>query len=137
MFKGKHKQELQQIHDVSCGDNNISLYKRLQMEGYWPKMAKEADDFQRSYTRCQESLDVGEYLFTQEGRDWLPPYLDFVQHLLLPSYHFDAMKFKRKFFVEEDSLFKRSFNQALLRCIMGDEVAKVFKKINAGDFGEH
>lgn len=35
------------LHDLSCGNNGISLYRRLVKQGYhWPKMAKEVAKLQ-------------------------------------------------------------------------------------------
>lgn len=42
-----------------------------------------------------------------------------------------------RFFIEEDLLFRRGFNQAPFRCIVVDEVAKVLRDFHAGDCGEH
>lgn len=63
MSKVEGKATLQRVHDLSCGDNDISLYRHLYRQGYyWPKMFKEATELQRSCTKCRESLDVGEPL---------------------------------------------------------------------------
>lgn len=50
-----------------------------------------------------------------------------------------AMKIKRKsqsFFVEEGQLFQK-VNQGPLRCLTGDKVIRVLKKVHVGVCGEH
>lgn len=95
--EGEAKQELKSVNDLSCGNNGISFYRRLQRQGYyWPSMAKDTANIQRSCSKCQQSLDVDESLFIQEAIDWRQLYLDFFQHRLLPSNQSDAIKIRRK-----------------------------------------
>lgn len=43
--KAEAKEELKHVRNLSCGDNDVRLYRRLQRQGYyWPEMAKEAND---------------------------------------------------------------------------------------------
>lgn len=45
------KEELKRFNELSCDDNEISLYKRLQRQGYyWTEMAKEAANIQKDCT---------------------------------------------------------------------------------------
>lgn len=68
MFEGEAKEELKRVHDLSCGDNNIFLSRRLQRQSYyWSGMAKDATNIQRSCSKCQEALDADEYLFFEEA----------------------------------------------------------------------
>lgn len=39
-------------------------------------------------------------------------------------------------FFEEGLLFMRGFNQALPRCIVGDEVTRVLKEVHSGYYAE-
>lgn len=88
------KVELERIHESTCADNDISLYRRIQRQGYfWPSMAKDAARVQRNCPKCQESVDISEALFIQEAGDWRQPYLDYLQHrfslliaLVLPKF---------------------------------------------------
>lgn len=44
----KATEELKHVHVLSCGDNDINLYKRLQRQGYyWLKMSKDSTDLQK------------------------------------------------------------------------------------------
>lgn len=57
--KNGAKEELERIHNLSCGDNNISLYRLLRRQGYYsPNMGKDAANTQKDCTKCQESIDV-------------------------------------------------------------------------------
>lgn len=74
--------------------------------------------------------------FVQEARGWRQPYLDFLQHRLLPSNHTDVMKIVKVLYRRRSLILKR-FNQAPLRCIAGDEVVKVLKEVHSKDCDEH
>lgn len=79
MSKGEAKEELQRTDNLSCGDNDISVYRYLRRQGYhWLKMATKAADLQNDYVRCQESLDIGESLLIKEAEDLRQPCLDFL-----------------------------------------------------------
>lgn len=82
---------------------------------------------------------MDESLFFQEAGDWRHLYLDFLQHCLLPPKRSDTMKIKTKssrFFLEGGLVFRRSFNQASSRCIVGDEITNALQKVYAGECGE-
>lgn len=67
----KAKMELQRVHKLSCGDKDVSLYRRLQRQRhYWPKMAKAVAKQQSVCPQCQEPLDTRESLFMQSVGDW-------------------------------------------------------------------
>lgn len=75
------------------------------------------------------------YLFIQEASDWRKPYLNSLLHKVQPLNCFDAITFKRKsqrFFAEEGQPFRRSFNQAPLRCLAGDKITKLLKEVHGG-----
>lgn len=84
------------------------------MQGYyWLEMAQDASEIQKACLQCQKPLDV----------DWTKLYLNFLLHEVLPSNHYKATKIKKKderFFVEEDQLLQKGFNQAPLRCLARD-----------------
>lgn len=47
IFVGRANEELQRVHELSYRINDISLYKRLQSQGYyWPEVAKEVVELQ-------------------------------------------------------------------------------------------
>ncbi|XP_028062982.1 uncharacterized protein LOC114266295 [Camellia sinensis] len=44
---------LQQIHEKFCGDGDISLYRRIQRQGYyWPEMEKDSNQLQKECPKC-------------------------------------------------------------------------------------
>lgn len=68
MSKVDVKEELQCVHDLSSGDNDIKLYRRLQKQGhYWAQMFKEATDLQKSCAKCQEFLHIGNRCSSKRG----------------------------------------------------------------------
>lgn len=139
--KTEAKTKLERVQDLCCGDNDISLYRRLQRRGYyWPNMKQHTADLQGKCMKCQEFLDVNESLFIEEAGDWKQPYLDFLQHKLLPSNRNDAIKVQMistRFFVEDGLLFRKCLSQATLRCITGDEIVNFLGEVHFGDCGEH
>lgn len=42
-----------------------------------------------------------------------------------------------KIFVEDGILFRKGFNQALLKCIVADEIGNVLREVHSEDYGEH
>lgn len=55
------KEELKCIPDISCGDNDIRLYRRLRGRGYYqPELCKDVTALQKNFAKCVESFDVGE-----------------------------------------------------------------------------
>lgn len=105
--KAEAKNELQRIHNLSCGDNDIRLYRLLKIQGYcWPEIAKEAVDIQKGCSRRQESLDLGESMFVSEVGDWKQLCLDFLQHRVLPPRYSNLWRFRESC---RDSCEKWSF----------------------------
>lgn len=101
------KEELQRVHELSSGNNDVSLYKCLQrQEYYWPKVAKEAAKLHSVYPRCQEPLDTKESLFIQSAGDWREPYLD----ISYTGYYYTIALKSSRFFLEEGHLSRRGFN---------------------------
>lgn len=103
-------------------------------------MAKDVADVQQSCPRCQEAVDVNEALFVQEVGDWRQPYLDYLQYRLLPSNCTNVAMIRKKssrFFVDKGVLLGTGFNQAPLRCIVGEEITTVLREIHSGECDEH
>lgn len=90
------KVKLERIHDSTCADNHISLYKRNNRKALFAKHGQYAASVQQNCPKCQEMIDVTEALFIQEVGDWRQPYLDYLQHRLLLSNHTDAAKIQKK-----------------------------------------
>lgn len=85
-------------------------------------------------------VDVNETLFIQEAGNWRQPYLDYLQHQLLPPNRTDVAKIKTKssgFFVEEGTLFRKGLNQAPLRCIGAEEINTIIREVHSGECGEY
>lgn len=69
-------------------------------------------------------------------RDQTKQYLKFLLQLVLPSNRYNAMeimKISSRFFVEEDQLFRRGYNQAPRRCLAGDKV--ILEEVHTGASG--
>lgn len=70
IFEANAQEELKSIQNLSCGNNNITLYMPSRRQDYyWPKMASYASNIQRDCSKYPESLDV-DLLFMQEVQDW-------------------------------------------------------------------
>lgn len=81
-----------------------------------------------------EPLDIEDSLFVQETQDWIKPPSSFLLHMVLPSNCSGALKVKRKsprIFAEEGQLFRRGFNQASLRCLLGGEMKESLNKFKS------
>ena len=74
--KEEAKLRLNQIHEKSCGDGDVSLYRRVQRQGYYrPEMEREAGELQLSCPRCQIIFREDECCFVGEVQDWRQVYI--------------------------------------------------------------
>lgn len=101
-------------------------------------MAKDAADVNSIVQNAKKQSNVNEALFVQEAKDWMQPYLNYLQRWLLPPHCTDAIKIQKKsfrFFVDEGNMFRRGFNQTPLRCLAG-EITSVLREVHLGKYGE-
>ncbi|KAI8567934.1 hypothetical protein RHMOL_Rhmol02G0159700 [Rhododendron molle] len=79
------KIKVQEVHEQSCGTGDISLYRRLQRQGYyWPTMATDAAELQSKCSKCRETPSKAECNFIGVYTDWRKPYIDFLTDGTLP-----------------------------------------------------
>ncbi|KAF7142245.1 hypothetical protein RHSIM_Rhsim05G0166400 [Rhododendron simsii] len=79
------KVKIQEVHERSCGTRDVSLYRRLQRQGYyWPNMATDAAELQNKCPKCRETPSKAECNFIGVYTDWRKPYIDFLTDGTLP-----------------------------------------------------
>lgn len=127
------KIKLQLVHEKSCGTGDVSLYRRLQRQGYyWPAMSKDATEAQSQCMTCQhQQPSKAECNFVETFTDWRQPYMDYLQEGSLPANRADSALVKKRaprFFIHEGSLFRRGFSGRPLRCLNGDEIREVLQR---------
>ncbi|XP_026443575.1 uncharacterized protein LOC113343657 [Papaver somniferum] len=104
---------------------------RLQrLEIYWPSMFAQAAALQDSCADCQAPPQPAE-VCTVEEVDWRQPYIDFIQHGKLPSDRQATLRIQKKgtcFFMHEGVLYRRSYSNAMLRCMSDQEAMEVMTR---------
>ncbi|KAH7838883.1 hypothetical protein Vadar_032240 [Vaccinium darrowii] len=125
------KAKLRQIHDATCGENDISLYQRVQRQGYyWPSMKTDAADMTKSCDGCTLTISGQECCFSEE-QDWRQKYIDFLQEGALPVEKERGRQVKmsaRRFFVKDGSLYRRAQDDVPLKCLSNEEAKDVLYK---------
>ncbi|GMP96894.1 hypothetical protein CsSME_00045332 [Camellia sinensis var. sinensis] len=116
---------LQQIHEKSCGDGDISLYRRIQRQGYyWPEMEKDSNQLQKECPKCQSYIREDESCFEIDTLDWRQVYIDYLKEGTLPESPRDIAHLKRRarrYFLDQDKLYRRSIEGTPLRCLSKEE----------------
>ncbi|XP_015955678.1 uncharacterized protein LOC107480072 [Arachis duranensis] len=77
---------------------------------------------------------------TSLGSSWLDPITDFLEHDKLPTDEKDAAKLRReaaKYAVIQGQLFRKGFNQPLLKCLHPDQTDYVLREVHEGCYGHH
>nr|XP_017221509.1 PREDICTED: uncharacterized protein LOC108198257 [Daucus carota subsp. sativus] len=85
-------------------------------------------------------LDVMEVGDGVKHPTWMTPIWDFIKEGKLPKDKAEArrLRYKAARYVEYDGkLYKRGFNQPLLKCIDGDECTYVLREVHEGICGNH
>ncbi|KAF7150460.1 hypothetical protein RHSIM_Rhsim02G0157700 [Rhododendron simsii] len=81
----KAKVKIQEVHERTCGTRDVSLYRRLQRQGYyWPTMATDAAELQNKCPKCRETPSKAECNFIGVYTDWRRPYIEFLTDGTLP-----------------------------------------------------
>ncbi|KAF7130878.1 hypothetical protein RHSIM_Rhsim10G0096500 [Rhododendron simsii] len=115
------KVKIQEVHERYCGTGDVSLYRRLQRQGYyWPTMATDAAELQNKCPKCRETPSKAECNFIGVYTDWRKPYIDFLTDGTLPPD-------RPKFFIHNEELFRRSFERKPLKCLTGPETLKALE----------
>ncbi|XP_057721199.1 uncharacterized protein LOC130935456 [Arachis stenosperma] len=77
---------------------------------------------------------------TRLGPSWLDPITSFLENGKLPDDEKDAAKLRReaaKYAVIQGQLFKKGFNQPLLKCLHPDQTDYVLREVHEGCCGHH
>lgn len=84
----------------------------------------------------EEVMDVE--LPTEDS--WMTPIYSYLDKGELPSNHDEARKLKyhaAKYVIYDGTLYKRGFNQPLLKCVVGDQCRYILEEIHEGVCGNH
>ncbi|KMT08060.1 hypothetical protein BVRB_6g144140 [Beta vulgaris subsp. vulgaris] len=90
--------------------------------------------------KAAKSIDSKEVLFLSCEGDWMSPIIDYTNSGRLPLDPLDAKYVKTKDkWIElwNGSLYKRSFNRPLLKCISRKDVIEVLKELHEGAYTSH
>ncbi|KAK3006984.1 hypothetical protein RJ639_015833 [Escallonia herrerae] len=91
--------------------------------------------------QTNEVLTTSERLEVQDNLlDWRQPFMEYLQHGRLPDDRAKQVEVRRRsvqFVMWKDTLYKRSLDGMLLRCITKDEVEEVMKEVHYGTCGAH
>ncbi|XP_026416768.1 uncharacterized protein LOC113312228 [Papaver somniferum] len=130
--KREEEKILQELHATTCGQTAaVHLYRKLQRRGvYWPSISAQAAALQDICAYCQAPPQPAE-VCTVDRIDWRQPYMDFIQNGKLSSDRQAALKIQKKtarFFMHEGILYRRSYSNAMLRCLSDEEAAEVMTR---------
>ena len=133
---------MKEVHDKTCGScGEVSLYRRLQREGfYWPSMGKDADRVQTQCGTCQLAADREESYAVFISEDWRSPFVQYLVEGILPQRHSERYKLRRlamRYFLHNTVLFKKGYDDDLLRCLGPEEAREMIKEVHSGECGEH
>lgn len=79
------QEKLREIHKKTCGENDITLYRRVQRQGcYWPTMKNDAATILRACPNCSLHEIEHECNFSSEETDWRQKYIDYLKEGALP-----------------------------------------------------
>ena len=79
-------------------------------------------------------------VFEIEREDWRQPIIDYIEHGKLPNDPRHRTKIRRRtprFVYYKNTLYRRSFDGLLLRCLDDKETAKAFEEAHSGICGAH
>lgn len=102
---------LHQVYELSCGEDDISLHWRLQMEGYcWLESPKMLPDFGRLLAMLGTS-QCGRVVICSRSTRLEETILKLVMHSVALESNWCHERKKTKVLIEEDQLRRRCFNQ--------------------------
>ena len=76
----------------------------------------------------------------EEERDWRQPLIEYIQYDILPTDPKKRVDVKRRalrFTFKNDTLYRKAFDGALLRCLSREEATYVLNEVHAGVCGAH
>ena len=107
---------------------------------YWPNMNKEAVTVQEEYQRCWLSMDKEESYAVFVTEDWRTPFMKYLaQGILLidRTLAHQLRKLVIRYFMQNGILFKKGYNEDLLRYLGPRETKEVVRKVHSNDCGSH
>ncbi|KAK2984212.1 hypothetical protein RJ640_006671 [Escallonia rubra] len=91
--------------------------------------------------QTDEALTTSERVAGQDNQlDWCQPFMEYLQHGRLPDDRAKRVEVRRRsvqFVMWKNTLYKRSMDGMLLKCIAKDEVEEVMKEVHSGTCGAH
>ncbi|XP_026378438.1 uncharacterized protein LOC113272859 [Papaver somniferum] len=93
-------------------------------------MSAQAAALQDSCADFQAPPQPAEFC-TVDRVDWRQPYMDFIQNGKLPSDRKTALRIQKKaarFFMHERIMYRRSYSNAVLRCLSAKKAAEVMNR---------
>lgn len=118
-----HVKRMMPTYKSECRDRNLTGMK-------WSMMFPKFSRLIRNVSNLSMQMN---HQFLQEAGESRKPKLNILLHRLLLSNLSAIIKIKikvQRFFVKESSLFQRGYDQAPLRCLVGDEVTQSLKKFS-------
>ena len=87
---------------------------------------------------CENFNAVSIYVIDVE--DWRHPLIDYIEHNKIPNDLKQRTDIKRRapsFFYYKETLYRRSFDELLLRCLGKEEASKAMEEVHSGVCGAH
>ena len=103
-------------------------------------MGKDADRDQTQCRTCQLAADREESYTMFIREDWRSPFVQYLAEGILPQKHNERYKFRRLatcYFLHNTVLFKKGYDEDLLRCLGPEEAREMIKEVHSGECGEH
>ncbi|MBV8801981.1 MAG: reverse transcriptase-like protein, partial [Gammaproteobacteria bacterium] len=86
-----------------------------------------------------ESVNTVDFSKSQE-EDWRMPFIEYLKHERMPEEKNKAIELKRRiisYTFLQDTLYKRSYDQLLLRCLSSQEANQAMNEVHSGICGAH
>lgn len=116
------EEELHRAHEISCGNDDVNLYRQLQKKlYYWPKMAKDASEIQKGCLQYK-SISMRKESLCLRSKILEKTYLNFLLHKSVATESIWRLEDQEESLevLYLAGLFRRGFNQAPLRFLVGN-----------------
>ena len=106
---------------------------------YWLDMGKDAD---LVHTQCKAyhlAIDTEESYVIFANEDWRSPFMQYLTECVLPQKHSERFKLKKlaiHYFLHEEILFKKGYDEDPLRCLGPQEAGKMIREVHVGECGK-
>ncbi|XP_074323814.1 uncharacterized protein LOC141660724 [Apium graveolens] len=85
-------------------------------------------------------IDSGEVLEIESNRNWMTPFINYLEKGELPKDKGKAQRLKAKaakFFLEEGLLYRRTFSSPILKCVRPEEAKYCLAEVHEGIYEDH